>query len=342
MALRLIHVGLGGWGRNWSQSVVAQNKDVETVAWVEVVDEVMTLAKDQLNLPPDRCFATLEVALQNVESDAVLITANLPGHIPSALTALRAGKHVLLEKPFAPTIAEARQAVELAEERGLLLMISQNYRFFPAVAAVVEQVRTGALGRVGTVTLDFRRYSNSAPRENNKHYTLWQPLLVDMSIHHFDLMRYVLGQEPVQVACVSWNPPWSKFVEPPTAAATITFSGGAVVTYRGSWVSPGPQTNWAGDWRMECDEGEIVWTSRGEQPDSVKVRPLGKRPRSLKLPDYPLQDRSGSLSAFVHAIRTGEQPTCTGRDNLKTLALMFAAIESASVNGRPITIEDHK
>src|SRR5689334_2372414 len=98
MALRLIHVGLGGWGRNWAQWVVAQNKDVETVAWVEVVEEVMNLAKDQLNLPSERCFSTLEEALAKVESDAVLITANLPGHVPCALTALRAGKHVLLEK----------------------------------------------------------------------------------------------------------------------------------------------------------------------------------------------------------------------------------------------------
>jgi predicted dehydrogenase len=339
MALRLIHVGLGNWGRSWARSVVAQNKEIETVAWVEIIDGVMALAKEQLNLPEASCFSTLEDALAKVEADAVLITADLPGHVPNAQAALRAGKHVLLEKPFAPTLREARELVELAEERGLILMISQNYRFASAVAAVTELVREGSLGRVGPVSLDFRRYVNTVPVEADKHYRIWHPLLADMSIHHFDLMRYVLGQEPVEIACTAWNPHWSKYIEPPTGVATITFDGGAVVSYRGSWVSMGPQTNWGGDWRMEFDEGEVVWTSRGEQPESVKVRPLGKRPRSPKLPDYPLHDRAGSLNAFVQSVRTGELPSSSGRDNLKTLALMFAAIESAGANGRPVAIE---
>ena len=121
-------------------------------------------------------------------------------------------------------------------------MISQNYRFFPAVQAVRDLLRSGSLGEVGAVSVDFRRNANGAAREGNRHYTLHQPLLADMSIHHFDLMRVMLGQEPVEVVCHAWNPPWSNFEEPAAAFATITFDGGAVVSYRGSWVSPGPKT----------------------------------------------------------------------------------------------------
>lgn len=339
MTIRLIHVGLGGWGQNWSESVVAPNKDVETVAWVEIVDEVMVAAQKKLGLPPERCFASLDEALTKVEADAVLITANLPGHVPSAVTALQAGKHVLLEKPFAPTIAEAQKVVDLAEEHKKILMISQNYRFAPAVKAVTKLIKQKDLGRVGSVSLDFRRYANIAPFETTKHYKIWHPLLVDMSIHHFDLMRMVLDQEPVEISCVTSNPHWSRFVEPPTATATIVFDGGAVVSYRGSWVSMGPETNWGGDWCVECGQGEIVWTSRGEQPESVKLRPLGKPSSSLSLSeDTTPRDRSGSLEAFVLAVKTNTQPATSGRDNIKTLALMFAAVESASANGQPVAI----
>ncbi len=337
MPLRLIHVGLGGWGSNWAEQVVAHNKDVETVAWVEIVEEVLNKVQERLHLPKERCFTSLDDALKSYEADAVLITASLPGHVPSALTALRADKHVLLEKPFAPTLAEAQQVVNLAEERGRILMISQNYRFYSAVRVVADLVKTQELGRVGAVSLDFRRYANSAPVEGNRHYKLWHPLLADMSIHHFDLMRAVLGQEPVRVECKTWNPPWSNFVEPPTAFATISFDGGAILSYRGSWISTAPQTNWSGEWHMECERGDIEWTSRGELPEKVTLRPLRTYARSVLLPELKQEDRAGSLQAFVQAVRTGAEPATSGRDNLKTLALLYSIIESAE-SGQPVNI----
>ena len=170
--------------------------------------------------------------------------------------------------------------------------------------------------------------------------TLHQPLLADMSIHHFDLMRAMLGQEPVEVVCRAWNPPWSNFEEPAAAFATITFDGGAVVSYRGSWVSPGPKTPWAGEWRMECAGGEIAWTSRdnlGASVDRVTVRPLGKRAHRLDLPALPQIDRAGSLRAFARAVASGKQPESSGRDNLGSIRLMYAAIE-ASLTGAPVRL----
>lgn len=114
---------------------------------------------------------------------------------------------------------------------------------------------------------------------------------------------------------------------------------GAVVNYRGSWVSPGPRTCWSGEWHIECDGGEIVWTSRDETaPDHVSIRRLGKRARQVKLPETPLTDRRGSLKAFVQAVRTGQEPECTGEDNLRTLALMVAAVESAT-SRVPVSLE---
>jgi predicted dehydrogenase len=175
------------------------------------------------------------------------------------------------------------------------------------------------------------------PFEEHNHYKIWEPLLADMSIHHFDLMRMVLGQEPQEVICKTWNPTGSKYVEAAAGAAMITFDHGTVVSYRGNWVSSGTPTNWAGEWHMECEEGEIVWTSRGEFPESVVVRPHGKPEEILELPDEAEKDRAGSLAAFVEAVQTGNEPECSGKRNLNTLALMFATIEAAA-SGQPMTI----
>ncbi|GCE27347.1 oxidoreductase [Dictyobacter alpinus] len=339
MTLKVIQVGLGGWGQAWARDVVAKNKNVETTAWVEIDAPSLEAARKRLDLPAERCFTSLNEALDTVAADAVLVTASLPGHVPSARTALLANKHVLMEKPFAPTVAEALELVELAEERGLTLQISQNYRFAPAARAAAKAISEQKVGRLGNINIDFRRYDNTAPVAENRHYHIWEPLLVDMTIHHFDLMRLVIGQEPVQVICKTWNAAWSKYDEPAEGAMTITFDGGAVVNYRGSWVSTGPQTNWTGEWHMEGEKGELLWTGRGELPESVELRLLGeKKTEALELPTITNLDRAGSLAAFVTALETKTVPETSGRDNLKTLALMFAAIESAKT-GLPVNVE---
>ncbi len=331
MALKIIQVGMGGWGSSWAASIVHPHKEVELVACVDVVPAMLEHAREELSLAPEQCFTSLHEALATVACDAVLITANLEGHVPAAMTALQAGKHVLLEKPFAPTLAEAQQLVALAQQQQRILMISQNYRFHPAVQHVRTLLHEQALGPVGTVRLVFRKSRNTAPRESNSHYHIWQPLLADMSIHHFDLMRYILAQEATHIFCQAWNPPWSNFDGPASAAALITFSGGAIVNYQGSWVSTGPQTSWAGRWQIECARGEICLESRESNvPDRATLRLPGGEAEDISLPVMTQLDRHGSLSAFVQAVQNGEEPGSSGRDNLGTLALMLAAIESSN------------
>jgi predicted dehydrogenase len=341
MSIRIVQVGMGGWGQNWAKEVVSANTDIEAVAWVELDAGTLKKAQTELKLPSSHCFLSLTDALSAVEADAVLVTASLPGHVPSVLTALQAGKHVLVEKPFAPTLAEASQLVEEAEQRGHVLMVSQNYRYHAAARAVADLVRRRILGEVLSVNLDFRKYNHKAPFETTTQYKFRQPLLVDMAIHHFDLMRMVLGKEPVQINCQTWNPRGSKFVDPAAGAAIITFEGDTIVSYRGNWVSPGADTNWAGAWHMECELGEIVWTSRGHLGESVILRSLdalaGETEQVVELPEVTLHDRHGSLAAFIHAIQTGIEPESSGRRNLKTLALTLASVASAT-NQRPITL----
>jgi predicted dehydrogenase len=339
MTVRLMQVGLGRAGRHWLKNVLSQHKEViEVVALVDANAQAVHDAQEVAGLPPERTFTDLGAALDAVACDAVLLVTTLPSHVPLALQALNAGKHVLLEKPFAPSLSEALQVVEAAERNQRVLLINQNYRYFPAVRVVKEILQEERLGPVGVITVDFRRYANSPPFGSNPHYTLWQPLLVDMAIHHFDLMRYILGRDPLQISCSGWNPPWSKFNDPAAATASILFPENIVVNYRGSWVSTGPETNWGGEWRVECERGEIRWSTRGitpqgPTPDWVTLHPLHEDPYPLALPDMTLQsDWHGSLLAFAEAIITGKEPESSGRNNLLTLALTLGAVESANTH----------
>lgn len=331
-ALRLLQVGMGIWGRDWARRIVPGVRSMRLVGCVDLNPRSLERAREAIKIPVDRCFTSLERALAATQPDAVLVTTLLPGHVSVTQAALDAGKHVLVEKPFAPTMRAAVRLVELAAERGLVLMVSQNYRFFPAVRAVERLVREGTLGELSHVWIEFRRSSPVGPNGPGMHHAHDQPLLVDMSIHHFDLLRTILGREPSSVSCYTWNSAWTGFRGPPGASASIMFDGGLVVSYRGSWVSTGSTTPWAGEWRMQFEGGEVLWTSRGEEShvsDAIVVRRRGHEPEMMTLPRLRRIDRWATLSEFADAIRHHREPECSGRDNLGSVALMDAAVESA-------------
>ncbi len=338
--LRLVHVGMGAWGRDWALTLRRAPELVEQVAYVDSVPAMLAKAQQDVAVPEQLSFPSLAAALGSVESDAVLVTTALPAHLDVVLEALAAGKHVLVEKPFGPSVAEAIHVVDAAEAAGLVLAVSQNYRFYAGSQAAAALVRSGELGPVDRVSVEFRKWANDAPREGHVHYGIRHPLLLDMSIHHFDLMRFVLGQEPTRASALAWNPPWSNFAEPAAASATIEFDGGAVVDYQGSWVSSGAPTLWGGAWSMECERGVIEWSARDDFSDATSdylvVRPRKGRARKVKLEVPRYADRLGSTAEFARAIREGDVPSISGRENLGSLALTFGVIRAAET-GEPIT-----
>ena len=124
-------------------------------------------------------FSTVEEAIDATDPEAVLVTASLVGHVPAAEAALRSGRHVLIEKPFAPSVAEAESLVALADQQQRIVAVSQNYRFFPAVQTVRKMVADRDLGDLHAVEIDFRQFSG---REGiaGPHHALAEPLLVQV------------------------------------------------------------------------------------------------------------------------------------------------------------------
>lgn len=334
MTIRLIHVGLGGFGQDWERRRFPQVPEVERVACVDPEPAMLARAQERLKVPAEDCFGSLAEAMEAREADAVLITTPVDGHAPLAIEAMRAGKHVITEKPFAASLDDAREAIEVADETQRILLVSQNYRYQPAARTAAQLIADQALGQLGGVRVDFRKWANDKEPGTNKHYRLHHPLLFDMAIHHFDLMRFILGREAKSVFTQVTDPPWSRFVEEASATVTVTFEDDLVVSYRGSWVSPGEPTTWSGDWHLECEQGEIFWTGRSGDDDAphevVRLRQRGEEAtEDAELIKLDRLGRAGSLTALVEAIETGEEPETSGRRNLGTLALMEAAARSA-------------
>ena len=338
---KIIHIGLGRWGSNWARTIVPTVPTVETVAWVDPAEAARAAAQAELGVPADRCFPSIDAALAAVDAEAFVAPVTLPGHAPVIEAAARAGKHVLIEKPFAPSTAEAARLAALAADAGIILHVSQNYRFFPATVTAHRLLAEKTLGEILSVDIEFHR------RIEDTHYAdVPDILLVDMAIHHWDMLRMLVPAAPRDAAFWTRHPPGSPFAADAAATGMIRFDNGVVATYRGNEASRFAETSWVGNWRIECEGGIVAFTGRFGGPDRsldgecVTITRTGGDPQDIPLDPITHFGRAGTLDAFALAVQGQPAPTyvATAADNIETIALMTAIVDSSRHDGQPTPV----
>lgn len=328
--MRLIQVGLGQFGRSWATHA-ATTPGVTLAAVVDASPASRLWATETLAMPNGTVFESLASALAAVPAEAVLVATPPDTHRLLCETALAAGRHVLCEKPLAPTLADAYALADTADAAGRLLVASQNYRFRPAPRAVARLLAEEAIGTLLHMAVRCLRDTRSLWKPGEFRATMRHPYLRDMAIHHFDLLRLLTGQEPRSVFCHSWPAPDTPFLHHPSVACMLELSGGATMLYEGDWATTGPETSWNGDWELLGSEGRIVW--RGDAADAllgtVTLQRWGQQPQEVAQPLLPALDRRGVLVALAEAISSGTIPETNARDNIHSLSLVEAAVLSA-------------
>jgi predicted dehydrogenase len=336
--MRLVQVGAGSWGKTWLPVVQASGWELAAIADTDAA--ALARAGEAVGLSGDRLFGSLADAIGTIEADAALVAVPPRAHAAVAVEAIEGGLHCLVEKPFAPTLAEARTVVEAAEAAGRTVMVSQNFRFTRGADTVRELLGAGRIGELGAVNVRFAQHPVGGYR-----LTMEEPLLLDMAIHHFDSLRGTLGLEPSRVLAASFNPPWSPYARGAYATVALETQNGAAATYTGSWATRGPVTPWEGDWEIEGTDGWIRWRGDEVTLGSAAGRGSGLlgrargRPRRVRGRAPAAEQRAGCLAELTAALREGREPEASGRDNLRTLAVTLAAVESAKT-GRAVTPAD--
>jgi predicted dehydrogenase len=162
-----------------------------------------------------------------------------------------------------------------------------------------------------------------------------------MAIHTLDAARYLSGADPVTVYCDEFNPSWSWYRGKACASAIFEMTGGLRYTYRGSWCSEGRHTSWEGEWRAVGPHGSATWDGRGAPVAEVVVERNGffarTQTRVGEVQAGMPTGIAGSLRDFLHALETGAPPMGECHDNIKSLAMVFGAIESAAT-GRRVSV----
>jgi predicted dehydrogenase len=294
----------------------------------------------------ERLKAEFSLAAQTGTDLDAMLTATKPDLlldvvVPSArrdvvLTGLRHGCHVLTEKPMAASLDQARELVAAARAAGRIHAVVQNRRYIEGVRRIRETIASGALGELTALHADFFIGAHFGGFREDMD----DVLLLDMAIHTLDAARFMSGADPVAVYCQETNPRGSWYRHGAAANAIFEFSGDVTFTYRGSWVAEGATTSWESIWRVIGTSGTLLWDGadafqlKQVADNSGFLRPL--QDAAVSPPPHPSQTHGHAsvIAEFLDAIETGRQPETAGPDNIKSLAMVFAAIESARTRQR--------
>jgi len=331
--LRVLVLGAGFFGKNWLRELRAC-AECEVAGLVAKHPELLAAVGEEFGVPAERRFRTVEEGLDRSGAQAVIVALPEMVHREVILSALARGLHVLTEKPLAMTMSEAAEVVAAARRApGAVVMVDQNYRWRPHTQTLRRLVRGGKLGRVASVSYEYRqpitRTTTDGWREQMPH-----PYLHDMAIHHFDLVRACLGLDCVRLTAVGVRPPWSWYRGLPAVDALLEFEQGVAVSYTGSMVARGFSTpqdgiisvvGEGGTARLEADS-QVRWYREG----AAEVVPAAQAAHA---------DLACTLREFLAAIRERRLLETHVEDNVRSLAIVEAAIRSVET-AQPVSVRD--
>jgi predicted dehydrogenase len=280
---------------------------------------------------PVEVYESLPDLLARDDVEAVNLV--LPIHVlPEAIEqSLRAGKHVISEKPAAPDVETGRKLLELyASQRGPVWMVAENYRYDPAFVRAAEIVKRGDIGR--PLACHWTMYNNMNP-DNKYFFSMWRRtagnfpggFLLDGGVHHIASLRLILG-EIISVSAIT-----SLLREdlPPvdTVSAALLFGSGAVGTYQITYAVGSP---WNTPLHIVGENGALtvqtgkLKVTRGDQTDEIDVSGVNTI--------------QAELAAFAAAIREGQPFVSSPQEAVQDVAVIEAMLRSAET-GQRITPE---
>jgi predicted dehydrogenase len=323
--LKIIQLGLAGFGRHWSTMLQA-TPGAEVVGLIDISQQALVDACGEFGYDSDICFPSLEAAMAAVDADILLCVSPPLFHLEHIKTATDAGLHVLCEKPMATTLKDCVEIMKVARATDRLIAVNQQYRYRPAMRAMEGLIKDGTIGRIGQIKLDF--YKGIYFGIENFRRIMPHPILVDMSIHHFDLLRSITGLEAETIRGEAWNPPWSQNTGDTTAALTMSMNNGARFAYNASWAAQGDFSDWNGDWLIDGEKGSISYSQGKVTLTLTDDRYSVIEERDVVPEPLGMAEHSRLVLDFFDSIKNGRSPETSIADNLRSIAMVFSAVDA--------------
>ena len=294
--------------------------------------------------PEAKVYADYKKMLADEKLDLVTVTLPNRLHAPVTIDVLKAGKHVLVEKPMATSIAECKKMCKAAKDAKKLLLVNQCQRLVPAHQKAKEVLDSGLLGKILYVTAMF---GHEGPEE-------WSPTgkwffdsaaarfgaMADLGVHKADLVRYLAGKEIAEIAGYTARLEKKGSVED-NFVSSFKFEDGTVGTLGSSWTIKGLPADYI---MFHCAKGSLYLKIDPERPVLAGLHhPHGEINFELPPPDIRYPDSWGlDVSGhFARACMKKEKPFCSGEEGMKSLQVILAGEKSAQT-GKSVKVSSVK
>jgi predicted dehydrogenase len=335
--INLAVVGYGYWGpnliRNFAQNTLCN------VAAVCDFDSAKLTSCARL-YPRTRTTIRYEEIIGDPKIDAVAIATPADSHFRLAMDALKAGKHVLVEKPLAPTSDEVRRLIDEAKRRHLVLMVDHTFVYTPAIQKIRQLISEESLGQI---------YYYNGTRASFGLFQKDVNVIWDLAVHDVSIIQYILDEAPVAVSATAV----SHVSGTPENMAHITlfFESSCVAHINVSWLSPIKvrQTFIGGSRKMvvyddvEPTEKVKIYdkgiTVSGSPEDNHQLR-IGYRAGDMWAPHIPAKEALATeVEHFLECISSGREPISGGESGLHVVEVLEAASRSIAERGRPVRLQ---
>jgi predicted dehydrogenase len=324
-------IGYGYWGpnlvRNFSEAAGAR------VGFVTDLHPAR-LSQAAARYPAIKVSTDYRDLINDAAVDAVAVATPVSSHFELAMAALRAGKHVLVEKPMTSTSEQSLALIDEAERRGLVLMVDHTFVYTSAVKKIRELTQSGDLGEI---------YYYDSVRINLGLFQHDVNVLWDLAVHDLSIMDYVLAQTPVSVSAtglahVDGQPENIAYM-------TMFFAGRLIAHVHVNWLAPVKvrRTLLGGSRRMivfddlETSEKIKVYDrgiSLNPSPENVYQMLIGYRAGDMWAPQLPLAEALQiEARHFVECIDRRATPITDGQAGLRVVRLLEAATQSMAQHG---------
>lgn len=346
MTIRVGVIGCGYWGPNLVRNML-EVSGAELVACADNRDDRREFMRRRF--PSLDVRASAESITDDPSIDAVVVATPLASHVALAERSLKAGKHVLVEKPLAPSYVEAERLTQLARTTDRRLMVGHTFLFSGAVRKIRELVEAGALGR--TYYFESQRVNLGIFRSDTN--VVW-----DLGPHDVSIMLDCLQREPTSVVAVA--APHLAGSPENTAYVTMKFDNSMVGFLHLSWLSPVKFRRLviAGSERMIVyddaepsdkvriyEHGVTVVGPDGQDIDGdtpvVMDRQFVYRTGDISIPKLETREPLlGECDEFITAIAEGREPRSNGQFGMRVVRILEAMQQSLAAGGTEVSLAE--
>jgi len=307
-------IGVGFWGRNHARVYM----EIPEAELIGVCDIDAKRAKETAEKYGVEAYTDSRKLLKRNDVDAVSICTWTTTHAKETIRALKAGKNVLVEKPIASTVREAKQIVKMAENERLILMTGFIERFNPGVERVIKTIEEGSIGDIVSAT--SRRVSEWPERVGDVG------VVKDSAIHDIDMMRYIFDEDPKTVFAKTGKLRHKRFED--YAQIMLTFSHGKTAFIEANWLTP-----------YKVRKLIITGNKGIVNLDYLSQEIVIETEEKTFIPRYKWEEPlKRELKHFVECVRKNKQPLASGLDGLKALIICEAVLKSAA-KGKSVNLE---